>query len=76
MQATAWDDTGEVRAVERDGLVLRTVTPTKPPSVTYSLTPMGHSLLVPVGHLAQWAEQHHASIRAAGAQFDGQDGAA
>jgi DNA-binding HxlR family transcriptional regulator len=44
--------------------------------VTYSLTPMGESLLVPVGHLAQWAEQHHASIRAARAQFDAQAGAA
>jgi DNA-binding HxlR family transcriptional regulator len=68
--------TQTLRDLERDGLVARAVTPTKPPSVTYSLTPMGHSLLVPVRHLAQWAEQHHADIRAARAQFDAQAGAA
>jgi DNA-binding HxlR family transcriptional regulator len=34
-----------LRGLERDGLVLRTVTPTIPPQVNYELTVLGRSLL-------------------------------
>lgn len=37
-----------LRALERDGLVTRTVNPTKPPSVEYALTDLGAELVVPV----------------------------
>ena len=37
-----------LRALERDGLVTRTVHPTVPPSVEYALTELGRSLRVPV----------------------------
>src|SRR5262245_36831120 len=37
-----------LRALERDGLVKRTVFPTVPPSVEYSLTSLGRTLLEPV----------------------------
>ena len=37
-----------LRALERDGLVTRTVTPSIPPRVDYALTDLGRSLLAPV----------------------------
>src|SRR5215475_4673773 len=40
-----------LRALERDGLVKRTVFPTIPPRVDYELTPLGRSLLKPVTEL-------------------------
>jgi len=47
--------TRTLRTLEHDGLVHREVFPTVPPSVEYSLTPLGRSLLVPVSALADWA---------------------
>jgi DNA-binding HxlR family transcriptional regulator len=47
--------TRTLRALEHEGLVHREVFPTVPPSVEYSLTPLGRSLLVPVSALADWA---------------------
>lgn len=47
--------TRTLRTLESDGLVHRAVHPTVPPSVEYSLTPLGRSLLVPVSALADWA---------------------
>lgn len=47
--------TRTLRTLEQDGLVHREVFPTVPPSVEYSLTPLGRSLLVPVSALADWA---------------------
>lgn len=59
-----------LRGLERDGLVSRTVTPTIPPRVDYELTPLGHSLQVPVLALAQWAAAHLPQIAHAQALFD------
>ncbi|TQS40111.1 winged helix-turn-helix transcriptional regulator [Cryptosporangium phraense] len=47
--------TRTLRALESDGLVQRTVHPTVPPSVEYSLTPPGRSLLGPLAEIAAWA---------------------
>src|SRR3569833_4569907 len=44
-----------LRALERDGLVSRTVFPSIPPRVDYELTKLGRSLLVPVNNLSAWA---------------------
>ena len=44
-----------LRALERDGLVTRTMFPTIPPRVEYELTKLGRSLLEPVGALSHWA---------------------
>ncbi|HEY2756443.1 MAG TPA: helix-turn-helix domain-containing protein [Pseudolabrys sp.] len=59
-----------VRALERDGLVTRTVYPTIPPRVDYELTELGRSLLVPVKSLGDWALQNRPAIQAARQRFD------
>jgi DNA-binding HxlR family transcriptional regulator len=59
-----------LRALERDGLVTRTVYPTIPPRVDYALTDLGRSLLEPVSTLGTWARQNHAAIQDARRRFD------
>ena len=59
-----------LRALERDGLVTRTVYPTVPPRVDYALTGLGRSLLDPVNALSMWARRNRAAIAQARAQFD------
>ena len=63
-----------LRALERDGLVTRTVTPTNPPRVDYELTKLGRSLLDPVSELGLWARKNRPAIAQARERFDaGQD---
>lgn len=62
--------TQTLRAIERDGLVTRTVHAEVPPRVEYALTPLGHSLLEPVDALVGWAEVHLPEILAARATHD------
>ncbi|APU16828.1 MULTISPECIES: winged helix-turn-helix transcriptional regulator [Actinoalloteichus] len=57
--------TRTLRTLVQDGLVHREVTPTVPPSVEYSLTPLGRTLLVPLSALADWAFEHGPEIAAA-----------
>jgi DNA-binding HxlR family transcriptional regulator len=59
-----------LRALERDGLVTRTVFPTIPPKVEYELTRLGRSLLVPVNGLGLWARQNRKAIEDARQRFD------
>ena len=59
-----------LRGLERDGLVIRTVTPSLPPRVDYELTEVGRSLLEPVRGLGAWAQAHAECIQAARAAFD------
>lgn len=61
-----------LRNLERDGLVTRTVYPTVPPRVDYELTELGHSLLVPVTALGDWAVDHQGEIQAAREHYDGE----
>src|SRR5215471_12875588 len=60
-----------LRALERDGLVTRTVFPTIPPRVDYELTKLGRSLLEPVSELGLWARRNRAAIEEARRRFDG-----
>lgn len=62
--------TRTLKALERDGMVMRTVHPTVPPQVEYALTPLGMSLAEPVLHLGQWAHEHLAEIEANRASYD------
>ncbi|MFB9835383.1 winged helix-turn-helix transcriptional regulator [Actinoallomurus acaciae] len=50
--------TQTLRSLERDGLVIRTVTPTVPVTVTYELTDLGLSLHQVVRGIKAWAEAH------------------
>jgi len=60
-----------LRALERDGLVTRTVFATVPPRVDYELTNLGRSLLEPVSGLGLWARTHRPDIQEARRRFDG-----
>lgn len=62
--------TRTLRALERDGLVSRMVTPSIPPRVDYALTPLGESLRRPVGLLGDWAVTHRETIASARERFD------
>lgn len=62
--------TETLRELERDGLLTRTVYATKPPSVTYELTELGHELLVAMATLVKWANLRHDTIRAARRDYD------
>lgn len=57
--------TRTLRGLETDGLVHREVFPTVPPSVEYSLTPLGRSLLVPLSALADWVVEHRGEVASA-----------
>jgi DNA-binding HxlR family transcriptional regulator len=59
-----------LRGLERDGIVARTVHTTVPPSVEYSLTETGRTLLDVVQALARWTDRHVDVIRAARADYD------
>lgn len=52
-----------LRALERDGLVTRTVYPSVPPRVDYELTELGRTLLEPITALHEWAVAHRDDIR-------------
>jgi DNA-binding HxlR family transcriptional regulator len=59
-----------LRALERDGLVSRTVYATVPARVDYELTELGRTLLVPLGALSDWANMHRDDIQAARERHD------
>ena len=62
--------TQTLRALERDGLVSRTVTARVPVRVDYQLTPLGESLMPAVNAVKSWAEQHIGEIEASRAAYD------
>ncbi len=50
--------TKQLRELEEQGLVTRTVYPVVPPRVDYALTPLGHSLRPVILVLEQWGSRH------------------
>jgi len=62
--------TQTLRYLERDGIVLRTVVPTVPVTVTYSLTPLGQSLAAAVATMRTWAYDHMDEIAANRDEYD------
>lgn len=63
--------TQTLRDLQRDGLVARRVFDTQPPAVEYRLTELGESLIVPLGTLIGWADEHFSRIDAARVAYDG-----
>ena len=63
-----------LRTLVRDGLVLRTVEPTVPPSVTYALTPLGRGITAPLRGLTGWIRDHAAEIITAQQTYDATTG--
>ncbi|GHH19515.1 winged helix-turn-helix transcriptional regulator [Streptomyces rubradiris] len=59
-----------LRRLERDGLLVRTVYPTVPPRVEYDLTPMARELYTSLTGLVDWAERHRSAIARARAAYD------
>ena len=59
-----------LRGLERDGFATRTVFPTVPPRVDYTLTELGKTLIVPLEQIAKWAIAHRDEVADARANFD------
>lgn len=62
--------TQTLRALERDGLVTRTATPTVPVTVSYELTDLGLSLYQMVRGLKSWAELYMDDVLANRETYD------
>jgi DNA-binding HxlR family transcriptional regulator len=50
--------TDTLKDMEKNGAVTRTVYPTNPPQVEYSLTPSGQTLLSLINWVREWAESN------------------
>jgi DNA-binding HxlR family transcriptional regulator len=62
--------TQTLRNLERDGILIRSITPAVPVRVSYQLTPLGESLLPVVRAVKQWAEQNMPAVQAAREHYD------
>lgn len=62
--------TQTLRNLEQDGIVSRAVEPTVPVTVSYSLTPLGHSLGGLLSEVIEWSEGHAERIVEARARHD------
>jgi DNA-binding HxlR family transcriptional regulator len=62
--------TENLRSLERDGYLTRTVEAGPPVAVFYELTPLGHKLLTPLKSLVVWAADNHDHIRRSREDFD------
>lgn len=64
-----------LRKLERNGLLVRTVYPTVPPKVEYTATAVAKELYASLVGMTEWAEKHRASIAAARADYDARQAA-
>ena len=55
--------TQTLRKLEREGLISRTVYPTTPPTVEYTLTPLGEMLQEALQGVLQWARVYTAQFQ-------------
>ena len=62
--------TGQLRHLERDGLVKRTQFPEIPPRVEYEVTPLCRSLIPLLDAITDWGDAHMAAIHRARTLFD------
>jgi DNA-binding HxlR family transcriptional regulator len=57
--------TQTLRNLEQRGIVERKITPSIPPAVEYSLSPLGSTLIPLMAALRQWAEEHMEEVEQA-----------
>ena len=62
--------TQTLRSLERDGLLLRTVFATAPPTVEYELTELGDSTTPLLAEVRAWAERHVVEVLGSRAAYD------
>jgi DNA-binding HxlR family transcriptional regulator len=62
--------TQTLRALERDGMVTRTVTAAVPVRVDYALTPVGRDLLPVLAAVKAWSERHIEAVLDAREAYD------
>ncbi|MEV8375822.1 helix-turn-helix domain-containing protein [Kribbella sp. NPDC056861] len=62
--------TQNLRMLERNGLAVRTVYPTVPPRVEYTLTEPGHALRATVHQMCDWTHQYFTQIETSRQAFD------
>lgn len=62
--------TQTLRGLERDGLVTRTIYPSVPPKVEYTLTPLGHTLVALLDGIKVWSESNIKDVLKAQASYD------
>lgn len=62
--------TQTLRGLERDGLVTRTIYPSVPPKVEYSLTPLGRTLVGLLDAIRVWSETHIEEVLKAQTMYD------
>jgi DNA-binding HxlR family transcriptional regulator len=65
--------TQTLRNLEHRGIVTRKITPTIPPAVEYSLTPLGSTLIPLMATLRQWAEEHMEEVGQACQAYETKD---
>ncbi|GAA0636046.1 helix-turn-helix domain-containing protein [Streptomyces thermocarboxydovorans] len=65
--------TQTLRTLERDGLISRTVTPSVPVRVDYTLTPLGESLARLLTAVKDWAETHIEQVHQARERYDAEN---
>lgn len=65
--------TQTLRSLERDGMLTRTVTPTVPVTVDYTLTDLGLSLHRTTRQLRAWAQDNMDAVQASRRQYDTND---
>jgi DNA-binding HxlR family transcriptional regulator len=68
--------TQTLRAMERDGLVVRRVHAEVPPRVEYALSPLGATLAPPLKALGSWSLMHGKRVEEARDRFDARPGRA
>ncbi|MGE7204884.1 winged helix-turn-helix transcriptional regulator [Sphingomonas sp. NPDC019816] len=59
-----------LKRLERHGLITRTVIPTTPIGVVYTITSLGHSLREPFEALCSWALDHEQTMAEAVTAYD------
>lgn len=62
--------TATLRRLERNGIVERVVTSSRPVAVEYRITPLGKTLRDPIDALLAWTTTHLPDVAAARARFD------